>query len=200
MIGFTKVPLQKLINNVGEDKAKNILSDFCCPLNKDIETFLRQKAIEFEKQSISATHLVYTSYKDSPVLVGYYTFSIKSFTVPKSAISRSLSKRINKFSAYDNDLKSYILPAPLLAQLGKNYANNYNNLITGDELLDIAIEDIRIMQQVVGGKVLYLECENKQKLLDFYQSNGFVKFSERKLDKDETDITGSYLVQMLRYL
>lgn len=132
--------------------------------------------------------------------MGYYTLSTKSFNVTKSAISKSLSKRINKFATYDSDLRSYILPAPLLAQIGKNFTNGYNKLITGDELLNMAVEDVRMIQQIIGGKVLYLECEDKQCLVDFYSENGFVKFNERKLDRDETGISGEYLVQMLRYL
>lgn len=200
MDGYVKVSLSKLISQIGEDNVKNILSDFSCPINSDIETFFRKKAIEFEKQSISATHLIFTSYKSQNVLVGYYTLATKAFNVTKSAISKSMSKRINKFATYDTDLKSYILPAPLIAQIGKNFTNNYNSLITGDELLSIAIDDVKVIHQIAGGKVVYLECEDKPRLIDFYSRNGFVSFGNRSLDKDETDISGEYLVQMLRYL
>ncbi len=200
MDGYVKVSLSKLISQIGEDNVKNILSDFSCPINSDIETFLRKKAIEFEKQSISATHLIFTSYKSQNVLVGYYTLATKAFNVTKSAISKSMSKRINKFATYDTDLKSYILPAPLIAQIGKNFTNNYNSLITGDELLSIAIDDVKVIHQIAGGKVVYLECEDKPRLIDFYSRNGFVSFGNRSLDKDETNISGEYLVQMLRYL
>ncbi len=200
MDGYVKVSLSKLISQIGEDNVKNILSDFSCPINSDIETFLRKKAIEFEKQSISATHLIFTSYKSQNVLVGYYTLATKAFNVTKSAISKSMSKRINKFATYDTDLKSYILPAPLIAQIGKNFTNNYNSLITGDELLSIAIDDVNVIHQIAGGKVVYLECEDKPRLIDFYSRNGFVSFGNRSLDKDETNISGEYLVQMLRYL
>lgn len=197
---YVKVSLSKLISQIGEDNVKNILSDFSCPINSDIETFFRKKAIEFEKQSISATHLIFTSYKSQNVLVGYYTLATKAFNVTKSAISKSMSKRINKFATYDTDLKSYILPAPLIAQIGKNFTNNYNSLITGDELLSIAIDDVKVIHQIAGGKVVYLECEDKPRLIDFYSRNGFVSFGNRSLDKDETNISGEYLVQMLRYL
>ncbi len=132
--------------------------------------------------------------------MGYYTLATKAFNVTKSAISKSMSKRINKFATYDTDLKSYILPAPLIAQIGKNFTNNYNSLITGDELLSIAIDDVKVIHQIAGGKVVYLECEDKPRLIDFYSRNGFVSFGNRSLDKDETNISGEYLVQMLRYL
>lgn len=57
------------------------------------------------------------------------------------------------------------------------------------------------MQNIVGGKIVYLECEQKEALIDFYSRNGFVNFGLRTLDKDETDkLSGEALVQMIRYM
>lgn len=57
------------------------------------------------------------------------------------------------------------------------------------------------MQNIVGGKIVYLYCEEKEALLDFYSQNGFVNFGTRSLDRDETDkLSGEALVQMLKYL
>ena len=201
MDGFVKVSLKNLITNIGEDNVKNILSDFFCPLNNDIEYFLKSKAVEFEKQGISRTQLIYASYREKSVLIGYYTLAEKVFIVSsKMSISNSLRKKINKFATYYPESKSYMLPAPLIAQLGKNFANDYNKLISGDELLNMAIEDIKLTRQLLGGKVAYLECEDKPKLIDFYKDNGFVRFGTRTLDRDETQLTGEYLVQMLKYI
>ena len=107
---------------------------------------------------------------------------------------------MRKFATYDSELKSYVLPAPLIAQLGKNYASGYNKLITGDDLLKMACDDILLVQAIVGGKIVYLECEDKEELLSFYRRNGFVEFNKRQLDKDETNINGKYLIQMLRIM
>ena len=62
----------------------------------------------------------------------------------------------------------------------------------------MACEDIQLAQSIVGGKVAYLECEDCSKLKQFYEENGFVEFSKRELDKDETDLKGHYLIQMLK--
>lgn len=54
---------------------------------------------------------------------------------------------------------------------------------------------------ILGGKVIYVECEDVAYLKEFYQSNGFVVFGKRRLDKDEkTDICGDYLMQLLKYI
>ena len=198
MNGFIKVPLKRLVEEIGEDNTKLILSDFSCPLNKDIQSFIKQKAIEFEKQSISRTQLIFASFKNSQALVGYYTIANKTFNIAKASISKTQRKKINKFATYNPELKSHLLPAPLIAQLGKNFTNGYNKLITGDELLKIACDDILHVQEILGGKIVYLECEDKPRLIEFYTSNGFVEFAKRKLDSDETNIDGEYLVQMLK--
>lgn len=198
MTGYLKVALNTLIEEIGEENTKQILSDFSCPLNNDVERFLRSKAIEFEKQQLSRTQLIFASYCEEMVLVAYYTLAQKSFNITKTSLGSTLRKKISKYSTYNPALKSYVLPAPLIAQLGKNFSHGYNKLITGDELLKLACDDVRIVQSIVGGKIAYLECEDCTRLLDFYTSNGFVEFDRRLLDSDETAIKGEYLVQMLK--
>lgn len=199
--GFVQVNLAEMISEIGEDRVKVILSDFSCQLNKDVEFYIRDKAIVFAKQGWAATHLVFASYKDTLVLVGYFTLVTKVIMIYKANMSKTLQKKISKFSQPDVSMKRYIMSAPLIAQLGKNFNKGYDKLITGDELLKLACDKVKSIQTDVGGKFVYLECEDKPQLIDFYTSNGFVNFGKRNLDKDETDVmSGGYLVQMLRYL
>lgn len=204
MTGYRVVNLKILIEELGEDGVKSILSDFSCPLNRDVEYFLSRKAIEFAKNSWAQTHLVFASHKEKWVLVGYFALANKYIRISAKQLgkaSSSLRRRISRFATHDSTLKSYILAAPLIAQLGKNYSNGYNELITGSELLGEACDKIRRLQFDVGGKFAYLECEDKQKLIDFYSKNGFCEFDIRYLDRDETDkLDGEYLVQMLKYI
>lgn len=189
-----------MIDELGEEQTTELLSGFLCPLNEDVETFLRKKAIEFAKQGLSQTHLVFASYKQKWELAGYFTLANKYITVNADVVSKTLRKKINRFATYDPKIRAYCLSAPLIAQLGKNYANGLNKLITGDELLKIACEKVSKIQLDLGGKFAYLECEDKPKLIEFYTSNGFCDFDRRPLDKDETSFTGDYLVQLLKYI
>ena len=122
-------------------------------MNKDVECFLHKKAIEFEKHNWSKTQLIFTSFKKQPVLVGYYTLTNKFLIVENQALKKSFRKRLAQFATYDWSIKKYVLPAPLIGQLGKNYNQGYNKLITGDELLKIAFDDIKKAQQILGGKM-----------------------------------------------
>ena len=204
MTGYRVVNLKILVEELGEDAAKSILSDFSCPMNRDVEFFLSKKAIDFAKQGWAQTHLVFASYKDEWVLVGYFALANKTIRISAKYMgkaSSNLRRRISKFATFDPTLKSYMIAAPLIAQLGKNFANGYNELITGDELLSEACAKIARLQFDVGGRFAYLECEDKPKLTDFYSRNGFCEFDTRQLDKDETDkLEGEYLVQMLKYI
>jgi hypothetical protein len=147
---------------------------------------------------------VFASYKKEWVLVGYFALANKNIRISAKVLgttSSTLRKRIAKFATFDAKLKAYFLSAPLIAQLAKNYTNNYNKLITGAELLDEACDKIAKIQFELGGRFAYLECEDKEKLTSFYSANGFYKFDERKLDADEADkMSGEYLIQMLKYI
>lgn len=204
MTGYKIVNLSIMLEELGEDSVQEFLSSFSCPLNKDVEQFLRTKAIIFAKQGWAQTHLVFASYRETPVLVGYFSLANKHITISTkifSSRSRNLRHRLAKFAVYNADAKAYILTAPLIAQLGKNYANDYNNLISGDELLEIACEKISRVQYDLGGRFAYVECEDKSQLIDFYSRNGFCEFDTRNLDPDETStMCGEYLVQLLKYI
>lgn len=204
MLGYLTLNLRDISEKIGIEKLESIVSDFSCPYNKDVEEFLQLKAIEFSKQQISSTYLVFASFQSKPVLVGYFALTQKYFHVDLSkhgGLSSNLRRRIRKFATYDEELRKYIISAPLIGQFGKNYANGYDALISGDELLHIACETIQEAQRILGGKLVYLECEDVPALLRFYENNGFVNFGKRELDGDERDkMKGQYLIQMLRYL
>lgn len=100
MAEFIQISLDDMMEQLGEDKVKNILSTFMCPQNKDVEYFLKNKAIVFAQRKISKTYLV------------------------------------------------------------------------------------------------YWRTEDKKSLLTFYERNNFIVFGKRKLDKDETNIDGEYLMQL----
>ena len=88
----------------------------------------------------------------------------------------------------------------MIGQLGKNYADGNNQYITGDELIELAFNSVETVQRIIGGKAIYLESEEKEYLLKFYQSKSFVQFGKRQLDGDETNLDGKYLIQWIKYM
>ncbi len=199
MSEFKQFNLSSILTQLGEERTKRILSSFYCPLNKDVEEFCRSKAIEFSKRGFAQTYLIFWQEGIEKEFIGYYTIAMRHFTVCKKHLSNKMFSRVKQHGTYDNSTGEYIISAPLIAQLSKNFADGNDTLISGSEILQMAIERIRKIQQEIGGKFLYLECEEKEKLLTFYEKNNFVSFGKRKLDKDETNLEGACLIQLLQY-
>ena len=201
MAGFSILSLADMIDVKGEDFCREVLSTFTSPHNKDVQRYITERsAIDFAKQRVCQTFLVFASYKGKPVLCGYFSIANKFIVVKTHRLSSALRRRLRKFATPAGP-DEITITAPLIAQIGKNYTNEYNKLITGDELLHFAIGMIKDAQKVLGGKIVYLECEDRGALVNFYLNNGFVEFGEREMERDEKkDLYGTHLVQMLRYL
>ena len=197
---YIQVNLSEIIEVIGEDDTKKILSTFSCPMNLDVQEFLKEKAIEFSKRYFAKTHLILWQSEDEKEieLIGYFAIAQKSFTISKTSVSKSCYKQISQFGTFDEKINARVVPALLIGQLGKNYANGNDTLISGDELLKLALDKVKDIQKECGGRYTYLECEDNEKLIDFYKRNGFVSFGRRKLDNDETNINGRYLIQFLK--
>lgn len=195
-MAYKIISLQDLYNAIGESDTKEMLNEFKCDLNKDIEYFLKVSAIQFFKKGIAQTFIVTSSYKGEEVIAGYFAIAIKTTKLKSFSLSKKMKNRFLRFANYDKESKSYIISLPLIGQLGKNY--KYDNLISGDVLLKMACDKILELTKIAGGRFVYLECEDKPKLKEFYENNGFVCFAKRNLEKDERENnSGEYLLQML---
>lgn len=184
-------------STVGDEFLQKTLSDYSCPINADVERFLKERAVGFTKKNQSVTYFV-LSLEDSAML-GYFTLTIKPITINASDFSNTLRRKLARVSEVDETGNTYTLAAYLIAQIGKNYTNNLNNRITGKELLDLAIGQVKYLQYQSGGMVSFLEAEPKEKLMQFYKDeNGFRQFNIRQsVSKDNQSHT---LVQMLKML
>ena len=179
--------------NISEQNLYSQLQDFECTPNRDVENFLKKNAIEFTKKHQSVTYLVYPV--DEALTVGYFALTIKPLTIRRTDIpSNTIKRMIERMCRLDEITQSYTLAAYLIAQLGKNFCDGINELISGRELLNIALEVVKDMQYRAGGTVVFIETDDSPKLLDFYQANHFHLLEERK------DTSSGELVQMFRVI
>ncbi|MCM1146140.1 MAG: N-acetyltransferase [Lachnoclostridium sp.] len=181
----------------GENSCKEVLSTFMCPLNLDVEDFIHNKAIPFARQRIAVTFLVFKQAENGSAFVGYYTLANKFVSIAGAHLSKTLQKKIAKFSQYDDSLDRFMVSMPLIAQLGKNFNPNLPFGISGEDLLSMALQRVVDIEYLIGGKTVYIECNNQPKLFDFYATAGFFVFDKRNKQgsTDEKDV----LVQMLKY-
>ena len=181
---------------LGEDELRQILSEFSCPMNPDVERFLKYSSIEFTKKNQSVTYLVF-SVADGKLL-GYFTLALKPLTVRGETVSNTVKRKLLRVSELDKKSDTYTMSAYLIAQLGKNYSENDGKMITGAELLGLAWDKIKATQYMFGGMVTFLEAENEEKLLSFYRDNRFSQFDTRQTISDTDE--SHELIQLLRLL
>ena len=164
---------------LGEKELKELFAEFFCSKNKDVEQFLKEQSIEFTKKNQSVTYLLFA--KKTGSLQGDFTLAIKPISLKAEQFSNTAKRKIARVSQYDEINKTYTLAAYLIAQLGKNFANSVNENISGTQLLQSAIEIIKEIQKMIGGMVVFLETENSEQLLDFYEKkNQFKRFDIRE--------------------
>lgn len=138
---------------------------FSCNLNTDVETFLKNKAIRFEKSSNSKTYLILND--ENGEILAYFSLSFKSISLDTTKISGTEIKKLDGMSKNAKNIKVF-----LIGQLGKNsqIKNNCLNLkIIFSEIYGV----ISQVQSLIGGRVIILECENHPKLISLYESHGY---------------------------
>ena len=178
----------------GEQYFYSIAESFKSP-NKDVETFLKTKAVQATKLNTATTYLVYK--ENSPIeidLVGYFSLAMKMLTLKKSPLSSSKEKVISRFGYYDEDSDSYKVPAILVAQFGRNF-DDESASISGNDLMTITLNQVKTALSYLSGKTVFLECEKEQKLIDFYKNQGFIL-----LDNEVTSKNSKELLQMYRLI
>lgn len=191
------VNIQDILKAVGEEKVQSLLSDFSSPLNEEVEDFVHNKSIEFAKKKLSITYLVIRKTDDGKtVLVGIFTLAHKAVEVTNTNISNTARKKLSRYAKLDEETDKYNVSAFLIAQFGKNSAVSEKWKISGNELMDLAFEVLRHVQYFVGGGVVYLDCENTDKVLEFYKSdyNRFKIFGERVARSE-----GKLYLQLLKF-
>ena len=162
---------------IGEEQLNEILNEFSCPINHDVEYFLLRNSIEFTKKDQSVTYLVFSQYNAD--LVGYFSITIKPISILSPSLSKSMCKKISRIAVLDENTNTYTASAYLIAQLGKNFALPSERRIEGNALLDFALNNILRAKYFLGGVVEFLECEDKEPLMNFYMKNSFKVFNSR---------------------
>lgn len=167
---------------MGEDALNVFLQNFSCPINAEVESFLKDKARQSLRLSSSVTYLIWSN--EHHELLGYFTLMVKSYSV-KSDLLTSTNRRLIERSAEVDERGFFNVAVYLIAQLGKNYTLPKELRISGNDLLAIALDKLEQVKSMIGGKLVLIEREvDRAKLLAFYQANGFKSWTTRRNIKD----------------
>ena len=165
------------IENKKETKSQiiKLLKTFKCEKNQDLEIFLKQKALIFEKQKRARTFL-FIDIQTKQVLA-YYTISISLLNLKNLPIQNELLEEI---TGYKNNFPD-LIPCYLIGQLGKS---DLCNLKIGNKLIKYATNKIINCHYHLGGRFIILDALNNHKLLKFYAKHGFIPIEKISQNKE----------------
>lgn len=172
----------EMLNKAGEERLQPFLETFSSPMNPAIENFIRNRAIDFARRKLSITYLV-NDLEDGQIL-GYFALTHKAVLISNSRLSNTSRKKLERFARLDRATGDYMASAFLIAQFGKNYGVDNGERISGKELMDIANDILVNIQHQIGGGIIYLDCEDNEKLQQFYVNENFHRFGERFSEED----------------
>ena len=194
MSNFQVVNILDMIETIGEDEVNSILSEFSCTRNPEIENFVKKNAVDFAKKKMSVTYLVIDTTESIRAI---FTLTHKAIVLTNENLSNTMRKRIQRYSRLDESTDSFNVSAFLIAQFGKCDTYSSEENISGNALMDFTFEILTAVQHDFGGGLVYLECEDKEKLINFYSSepNQFFKFGERYSETDKVKY-----IQLFRFI
>jgi hypothetical protein len=177
MNNYDVVMLGTLLDQYDQDKVSEVLHEFTTGTHgKDVEDFLHDKAIEFEKLSIARTYLIFLSND----LVGYFSISSKSLDIPATQWNelgnktrRNLAGKLSQQKISADATKS--ITGVLLGQLGRDA--KYKHDVEGADILSLAELAIKDVWRAVGGRFIWLEADQEETLTGFYERGGYIRIT-----------------------
>ena len=194
MSNLPVIPLSTWAKGKSDEEVSDFLKGFSCKKNKEVQWFLRKLSMRFARLNISATHLVLS--EDFERIVAYYTLVCKPLSVMADELGDDSRNSLEEFCRLNEQRQCYDFSAYLIAQLGRNYAQDLTETISGDELMAVILDHLRRMRINLGGNVAFVEYERgNAKLLEYYTRNGFVSMHSQS-DSGEND----KLAQLFRFI
>ena len=196
-MSYTVESLATICNARGDAFVQRLLSSFSCRYNSEIDGYLRNRALDFSRKSMTVTHLVFDD--DTRRFVGYFALTHKPVVFHANNMSATQRKRVERFAKLNPETGTYTVSTFLIAQIGKNYLVEDGNLISGEALLALAERRLLIAKEQVGGQIVFVEMEHgNEQLAKFYSDNGFVLFGSRDDVEDGKPITYDQLFLFLK--
>lgn len=142
---------------------QQLLAQFICSRNEEVQKFLHDSAIEFENTSSARTYLLAT---DDKTIAGYFTISIGFADISNSKfLSEADRKKLHM-----NKCPEHRIPCFLIGQLGRSDLFQ-KDALPGSKILEMALAVLTEVKNQIGGKFVIVECEDP--LVSLYESEAF---------------------------
>ncbi len=158
--------LSDLLEAYDEQETLEILSSFKCSRDRDLEGFLKKKAIFHDRKDISKTYL-HIDLKERKIQ-GYFTLAMKCMTIDEDM---SIDDDILKLMNADRG----IAQAYLIGQLSKTDGGEKE---LGKKMIKQALQIFQRGKESFGCHVVRLDCKNE--LVSYYENEGFICIGKNK--------------------
>ena len=143
---YTVFNIREYLNNwndeLGEDDLLQVLSEFSCEKNHDVEKFAKEQSIEFAKRQQSVTYLVFST--EDAELVGYFAITVKPITVNAEGYhSKTIAYSLYHIFRIEDIVAHSIIAKDEQIFFAGNYKSRMHSPIitTGNELVKQEIAD-----------------------------------------------------------
>ena len=165
-----------MISEAPQEQLNEVLKNYQCTKDKDIETFLQTKAVTYEKRGWCSVYLLIDKerfVRDGHFFIdGYFTLSNKIVQLT-DAVSGSKRRKLFNGMKKESDMAHFIL----IGQLGKYIGQGKAGEIVGDasatQLLDQAFGIIYEVKKRITCSCVLIECRDEPKLCRLYEDYGF---------------------------
>lgn len=91
-------------------------------------------------------------------------------------MSKTLQRKLGKLADKDENIAVF-----LIGQLGRSSEYN-SSVINGKQLLNHCYGLIESVRDIVGGRLILIECKRIDKLCNFYEKEGYIDITENDDD------------------
>lgn len=166
-----------------KDTLVEALHCFKCYKDPDVQGFLNNNAIEFEKKGVATTYLLLSqeAFNNNQIRIeGYFSLTHKAVIFAKE-VSRTARKKLT--GKKDATIRSFVL----IGQLGKYICKNEDGSIScsslsAKDLLDDAMGIIQQASDYIICRNVIIECKPIEKVKNIYQTYGFTDLQFDKKD------------------
>ena len=166
------------------------LKSFKCCKDLDVERFLREDAIDFEKRGLATTYLLLNKSALNAgelKIDGYFSLTHKAVAFNEDV---SKSKRGKVSGKKNSEMASFILIGQLAKYMEEIEEGKIESSeITGEELLNDAFQIISNCSDYIINRNIIVECKPIEKVRTLYKTYGF---SDLQFD-DEDNLHMMYL-------
>lgn len=99
--------------------------------------------------------------------MAYFAVTFKDLYLADKKISKTQIKKIDGISKETERISAF-----LIGQIGKNHSV-HENPINLQAILDEVYGVIAEAKELIGGRIIFLECENNERLIQHYKNHGF---------------------------